>query len=221
MDDPGLDPAAHARALRGLARINRLSMASRVHAGPLRAVSRGLRRPVRVLDVACGSGDIAVRLAARAAAAGIGVELILADISPVAVDAAWARARRRGVAARGVVVDAINGDLPPADLVLCSLFLHHLTGDGVIGLLSNIRASGPVCVSVSDLRRNAVGTGLARVVPRLVTRSPVVHTDAVRSARAAWTPDELAGLAVRAGMEGAKVRRSFPCRMTLDWRRGG
>tara|TARA_R110000782_G_scaffold54637_8_gene115489 strand:- start:28645 stop:29385 length:741 start_codon:yes stop_codon:yes gene_type:complete len=220
MDDPALDPAEHALALRGLARINRISFASRVHMGPLRSVAAGLDRPVRVLDVASGSGDIAVSVASRAAAEGIGVELIFADRSPLAVGAACGRARDRGVVARGVVVDALAGELPASDLAICSLFLHHLTEEGAVCLLANIRASGAVCVSVSDLRRCAVGTALARLVPRLVTRSRVVHTDAVLSARAAWNRRELAGLAERAGMSGSRVRPSFPCRMTLVWRRG-
>lgn len=217
MDDPGLDRDAHADALRGLARINRVSFAARAHLAPLRAAAAGLGRPVRVLDVATGSGDVAVSVAVLAARLGIDTELILADVSPVAVEAARARARAAGIAARAEVLDAIVGPLPAADLVLCSLFLHHLDESGVVRLLSNVRASGSRRLSVSDLRRCAAGTALARTVPRVLTRSYVVHTDAVRSARAAWTVEELRDLAGRAGLVGAVVRACFPCRMRLDW----
>lgn len=217
MDDPRLDPEAHVHALRGLARINRVSFAVRGHLAPLRAAAAGLGRPVRVLDVAAGSGDVAVSLAALAARSGIGIELTLADVSPVAIDAARGRARAAGIAARGVVLDALAGPLPAADLVLCSLFLHHLDESGVVRLLSNVRASGSRRLSVSDLRRCTAGTALACIVPRVLTRSFVVHTDAVRSARAAWTVEELRQLAGRAGLGGAVVRACFPCRMRLDW----
>jgi len=65
----------------------------------------------------------------------------------------------------------------------------------------------------------ACATTLALAVPRLLSRSPVVHADAPASARAAWSPAELADLAARAGLAGAKVRRRFPQRMLLTWTR--
>ena len=54
---------------------------------------------------------------------------------------------------------------------------------------------------------------------RVLSRSPVVHVDGPRSARAAWTVTELRGLAERAGLAGASVERRLPCRMLLDWSR--
>jgi 2-polyprenyl-3-methyl-5-hydroxy-6-metoxy-1,4-benzoquinol methylase len=217
MDDPGLDPGCHARALRGLARINRLSLAAAAHAPLLRAVGRRLGRTVRVLDVATGSGDVAVSAVRRAAREGIGVELTLADISPVAAEQAGVRARRAGLDARTLVLDAVEGSLPASDVVLCSLFLHHLSEADAVRLLSNMREAAPVGISVSDLRRSRRGSLLAASVPRVVTRSPVVHTDAVLSARAAFTIEELGRLVQRAGLVGATIRPAFPARMTLSW----
>ena len=61
MDDPGLDPAEHRRALRGLTRLNAIShtvghlwQAIRKGVGDRPAV------PLRILDAACGAGDIAL-----------------------------------------------------------------------------------------------------------------------------------------------------------------
>lgn len=223
MDDPSLARDAHEAALRGLARINRLSFASRAHFKPLVAMARRVSGPVRVLDVAAGSGDVAVSLARRAHRAGVAVDLTMADISPVAVGACRERAEGLsglpGVAARAVRVDALEGELPACDLAVCSLFLHHLDSGQTRRLFENLVASGCRMVSVSDLRRSAWGTLLAMVVPRVVTRSYVVHTDAVRSARAAWSMDELAAIAAEAGMAGVVLRRAFPARMTLVWSR--
>ncbi len=220
MDDPSLDGGAHARALRGLARINRLSRAGRTHLPALRAVATRCAGPVRVLDVGTGSGDVAVSLLAAGRRGGIDATLTLADISPRAVEAATRRAEDAGMTARGVVLDAVAGPLPSADLTVCSLFLHHLTGAQAVAVLAHmresVRQSGGV-VSVNDLRRGAWGSVLANTVPWVVTRSGVVHSDAAISARAAWTPDELAELATRAGMIGAEITRCFPARMTLVW----
>jgi SAM-dependent methyltransferase len=235
MDDPSLASDAHTDALRGLARINRLSFASRAHLASLMAVaglgsgpasgrvSGPVSGPVRVLDVAAGSGDVAASLARRAHRAGVAIDLTMADISPVAVDACRERAGGlaglSGVTAGAVRLDALHDPLPECDLAVCSLFLHHLDSGGARLLLENLLRSGCRMVSVSDLRRSAWGTLLARVVPRVVTRSYVVHTDAVRSARAAWTAGELVAIAAEAGMAGAVVRRAFPARMTLVWSR--
>ena len=67
MDDPALDPAEHRRALAGLARLNRVSDSPGVLWPAVRELARG--GPVRVLDVATGSGDVPRALAAKAAAA--------------------------------------------------------------------------------------------------------------------------------------------------------
>src|SRR5438270_753420 len=65
MDQPGLSPARHARALRGLARINFFSGSARILWRPLAELGRELG-PLRILDVATGGGDLPVRLARKA-----------------------------------------------------------------------------------------------------------------------------------------------------------
>jgi len=214
MDDPGLDPGLHRAALAGLARINALSFAWMGLARELRAVHYRLGRSVRLVDVAGGGGDVLTR---AIVASGVPVQPLLADVSELAIEVASDRARRRGIALDVVRCDALAGALPPGDLVACSLFLHHLDWDQATGLLGRMRAAAGVGVFVNDLRWSRLGTVLARVVPRLITRSAVVHTDALLSAKAAWTDEELASMADSAGLVGAVVRRAFPSRMELTW----
>lgn len=220
MDDPRLDRGEHARALRALARINRLSNAGATILPVALSLARGLGRPLRVLDVAAGGGDVAVSLAVRLRRFDCPVELTLLDISPVAAGEARARAERAGIAARCLVADVLHDAAPPADLVMCCLFLHHLSAEQAVVTLVQMRRAADHAVVVNDLRRVAWGNALAGIVPRLVTRSPVVHTDAARSARAAFTLDELRSLAEQAGLHGARIRPTFPARMTLVWETG-
>src|SRR6185295_307191 len=113
-----------------------------------------------------------------------------------------------------------SSELPSEyDVVMCSLFLHHLSTEEGRGLLYRMRCAARQMVLVSDLVRSAWGLRLATVVPRLFTRSRVVHEDAVRSIRAAFTPDELRELAGEAGLEGAVVAPRRHQRMLLTWRR--
>ncbi len=67
MDEPGLDPERHRQALQGLARINWLSASDRILWHPIRALARELAgKPLRVLDIATGGGDVPIRLWQRA-----------------------------------------------------------------------------------------------------------------------------------------------------------
>src|SRR5262245_66435811 len=76
MDDPRLDQARHQAALRGLARINWFSGSSRILWPSLRDLARKLApRPLRVLDLATGSGDVPRRLWQKAPQAGLPMEI--------------------------------------------------------------------------------------------------------------------------------------------------
>lgn len=217
MDDPALDPAAHRAALAGLARINRFSGSAAVLWPELAALAR--ERPIRVLDVATGAGDVPIALAKRAAAAGLNLTVLACDVSDTAVSQA-----RRNAAAAGANVeffrhDALADPLPQGfDAVTCSLFLHHLDEADAVRLLAGMALAGRV-VLVNDLSRCRVNLALVWLATRLLSRSPVVHEDGPLSVRAAFTPAEARLLAERAGLTGAAVAGRFPCRFLLTWRR--
>jgi 2-polyprenyl-3-methyl-5-hydroxy-6-metoxy-1,4-benzoquinol methylase len=214
MDDPDLDAAEHERALRALARINRLSgTAGRIWREVRRADSA--RRPIRVLEVACGGGDVAVAVAARARAAGVALALTASDRSERALGAGRRRAERAGVAADFVPGEAPDG-LPPGpwDVVYASLFLHHLAeaeAERFLAVLGRMARR----IVLDDLRRTTTGLLLATFAGHVLTRSPVVRVDGPRSVRAAFTPAEVAAMARRAGLRAVRVRRSWPQRWTL------
>src|SRR5437763_3343791 len=84
MDQPGLDPVRHRQALAGLRRINFFSGSAGILWPPLAALAYGAARPVRVLDLATGGGDVPIRLWRRARRAGLPLEVEACDVSPVA-----------------------------------------------------------------------------------------------------------------------------------------
>src|SRR5205823_2926442 len=98
MDRPGLDAGEHARALRGLKRLNRVSRSEAILWPAIaRLVEAGRGEPIRVLDVACGGGDIPIAMARRAARARLDVRMEGCDLSPVAVRFAGQKAAEAGV----------------------------------------------------------------------------------------------------------------------------
>lgn len=215
MDDPALGAREHAHALRGLARINRLS-------GSASAIWRGIRRrlpaeaQLSVLDVACGSADVSIALADRALRSGVQLDVAGCDISAVAVEAARERAQKAGLAARFTQADALAGSLPGTfDVVFTSLFIHHLAADEVVTLLRAMQAAARRLVVVDDLERSRVGYLMAATAPRLLTRSTVVHIDARLSVRSAFRPEEVRALAAAAALREVEVRRHWPARFLL------
>lgn len=222
MDDPGLDPARHRQALRGLARLNALSRADAPLWREVRAITRGSRH-ISILDVAIGSGEVSLGVVERARRDDVDVRLSGVDRSETALGEARAAAARRGVpidlVQRDVVRDGL-GDLR-ADVIVCSLFLHHLDPAEVERVLAEMIRVAAVGVVVSDLRRSRGGYGVAALASRLMTRSPIVHADALLSVRAAYTPEEFRAMAIRAGWTQPAVRNVWPWRMLLSCRTQG
>ncbi len=219
MDDPGLALGPHRRALAGLARLNLLSNAAGTMAGAV--VTMGQRNGAKdlssltLLDVACGSADVVAGVLRAVPLKAC----MVCDFSQTALDQAKNRLAGSNIT-QYLRADVLSGSpLPRADIVTCSLFLHHLTREQVVVALRAMAAAARLGVIVSDLRRCRFGSVLAAVVPRLVTTSYVVHTDARLSAAAAWTQRELAVLATEAGLQGARITRTFPARLLLMWDR--
>src|SRR3954453_360772 len=86
MDQPGLDAVEHARALNGLGRINRISKSAAMYWPDLRRLAEAKPgRPLRVLDVASGGGDVPIALARRAVRSGLNIAIEGCDRSAQAV----------------------------------------------------------------------------------------------------------------------------------------
>ena len=217
MDDPALPAADHDAALDGLARLNAWSFADR----PFRDGIRGLiphdDQPLSILDLAAGSGDLITSLARSLPGGESRIRWMVADISEHALERCRRRASTAGISIETHRVDALKDELPPADIVTCSLFLHHLEETAVTAVLRNLHGSARLGGVVCDLRRSNTGLFLAAAASRLATRSHVVHFDAVASVRAAFTTGELRTLALDAGIPEPRVDHAFPQRMRLTW----
>jgi 2-polyprenyl-3-methyl-5-hydroxy-6-metoxy-1,4-benzoquinol methylase len=219
MDQPGLSPAEHERALTGLAQLNRLSGSSRILWPPLVALARARQGDVlRVLDVACGGGDVMLALARRARREGCRIEFTGCDISEVAVSVARKAARAAGEPIELCQADVLSTELPTGfDAIICSLFLHHLDNSQAETLLRRMGLAAGRLVLVNDLVRSRRGYWLAFLASRLLTRSAIVQGDGPLSVQRAFTVAEALVLATRAGLAGATVSSRWPMRLLLAW----
>jgi len=216
MDQPGLDAAEHARALRGLRRINALSRSDSILWTPIARLARQSSSPIRVLDVACGGGDVTAALASRTRREKLDIVVDGCDVSSIAVEIASSRTDL----CRIFQCDALRDPLPQGyDVICCSLFLHHLEPEDAVSILAKMASSANRLVLINDLSRSRFGYVLAWIGCRILSRSYVVHHDGPSSVAAAFTPAEALGLAGKAGLLGATVARRWPARFLLTWER--
>jgi len=220
MDDPDLDLRLHGQALDGLKRINALSFgAVQIWREIERASIMASDQTLRVLDIACGGGDTLIRLQQIANRKGCDVQCDGCDISETAIAHAKQAADAAEVACNFFPIDAINGKLPEDyHVTVCSLFLHHLSDAEAKALLSSMVAVADLIV-VDDLVRSRMAWYAAWLGTRLLSRCPVVHRDGPQSVAAAFTLEELHGLAEQSGIAHVKIRPRFPFRMMLVGRR--
>lgn len=222
MDDAALDPAQHRQALRGLARLNRFSGSAEILWPRIAQLAHAQRQgTIRILDIATGSGDIPMRLAAKAHRAGFHhVEFHGCDISPVAVETATHAAAQAQLPVTFFSHDILAEPLAQSfDIVICSLFLHHLDQTDALLLLQRMRDATSRLLMVNDLVRSPWNYALVWLTSRMLSRSPVVHFDGPASVRSAFTLAEARTLAEEAGLSGVRVHDRFPCRFLLVWSR--
>ncbi len=220
MDQPGLDQQRHFEALRGLTRINRISRVSSVMWEPIERLARTTGRPLRILDLATGAGDLPVSLWQLGQRAGLSLNIAACDKSPDALQYARDAARRVHAQVNFFELDLVEDDIPGEfDVILCSLFLHHLETLSVVELLRKIGNRVGQLLIVSDLRRSYGGYLLACLATRVLTRSHMVHVDGPLSVRAAFTISELHDMARQAGLVDVQLSRTWPCRFLLTWKR--
>lgn len=218
MDDPSLAPTIHRAALAGLSRLNRLSRSAAILWSAISDLISDSSRPLRILDIATGAGDLPIALERRARKSSAKLSISACDVSPVAIEAARSSAAFAESDVEFFQLDVLNTDLPGGyDVITCSLFLHHLTDAQAIGLVRAMAAAARRRIVVNDLARSYVNLVIVALASRLVTRCPVVHTDGPISVRAAFTIAEATELACSAGLANTVVAPRFPSRFLLTW----
>lgn len=205
MDEPCTREELRA-CLRDIARVNRWLLATRPVLGWLESL--GLERahgPVRLLDVGCGYGDVLRRIERWARARGVAMELTGIDLNPDAVAIAEeASEGKSAIRWEQADVFAYKPSKPP-DLVVSSLFTHHLGDDEVVRFVVWMEASARSGWFVHDLVRHPTPYRLFRALAWGTRLHPFVRNDGPISILRAFVPEEWQALCARAGLGAADV----------------
>jgi SAM-dependent methyltransferase len=192
-------PPDVARAsLRDLARVNRYLGGYYV----LGRLFSGVAQPgdsFSVLDIGAASGDMGAAIRRRYPRAQVTSLDYKGDHLAQAADPK-------------LVADAFHLPFRPAsfDFVFSSLFLHHFTNDQIVELFRSFHCLAHRAVLAIDLERGPLAYHFLPGSRWLFGWHDITISDGQISVAAALKKDELLALAMRAGLEGARVRVHRP-----------
>ena len=216
MDRPDCDDRLLDNTYRQFAVINRvLSGWQRLYAREIHTINPPEPRPVTVLDIGSGGGDLAVMLARCAARDGKAIQITGIDPDPRATRFARQRPSTPGVEFR----EAHSGDLVHEgarfDVVISNHVLHHLAPGELRQLLADSEILATRKALHNDLVRSPAAFALFSVAA-LPFRQSFIRADGLTSIRRSYRPAELAA----AAPPGWSVERPWAFHQVLTYRRG-
>jgi 2-polyprenyl-3-methyl-5-hydroxy-6-metoxy-1,4-benzoquinol methylase len=157
-------------------------------------------RPLRLLDVGSGGGELAPIVSAWAARRGWSVDFTGLDDDRAATE--YARRHHASEGARFVCDDLFEHQpAEPYDVVHMGITLHHFDGEAASRALRRmaelVRSDGGVVVN--DLQRHPVPFYAVQLVTAALRSPAYVQHDAPLSVNRAFTREELVELAKAAG----------------------
>jgi SAM-dependent methyltransferase len=177
--------------------------------------------PIRILDVACGYGDGLRRIEQWARMRGIAVELtgleLNSDATVIAAEATPPSSRIRWVTA-----DVFAYAPPhPVDLVVSSLFTHHLSEDNIVRFLQWMERRATVSWFISDLSRAAIPYYCFQLFSKLARLHPFVQHDGPISIARSFVPKDWQRMCAAAGLEDRDIdiQRFKPARLCVSRRK--
>jgi ubiquinone/menaquinone biosynthesis C-methylase UbiE len=199
MDLPDQDETALRSDLENLARLNRTFGGAKAVEKIFRLLAGKTQRLVLV-DLAAGYGDHGRNLIQRARAQSSDLTVVASDIQFQTLQIA------RSATPPGTKMFFVQADarqLPfrnrGADLVLCSLALHHFAEKDAVSVLremDRVARFGAGCV---DLARSRLAAFAIWMLTTFLIRDPMVRHDGRLSSKRAFTCPEMKSLAQQAG----------------------
>lgn len=192
--------------LQDLAQVNRLTLAYRPTLQWLSdRLSRG-EAAVHIVDVGCGGGDMLRRVERWAAQRGFAVRLTGIDLNPHA-----ARAAKEFTPASSRI-QWITGDAfsfqsaQPIDLVISSLFTHHLADTEITRFLRWMEAVTTRGWFINDLHRERTPYYGFQALATVMRWHRFVRHDGPISIRRAFRREDWQGYLSEAGIQTAQVQ---------------
>lgn len=222
MDSEKTDFETFRGCLVDLARVNALTLAYRPTLRFFQALAKSGRLPrdraLRVVDVGSGFGDMLRKVDRWAMQHGLEVELTGVDLSP------WSARAAQPASAPGQPISYVTADVfdyrpaQPIDVIVSSLFAHHLPDVAVVQFVSWMEANAGVGWFVNDLHRHPIPYHAFRLASRALRFHHFVQHDGPISIARAFNAAEWRTILQIAGIPNgaALISWRFPFRLCVS-----
>ena len=205
MDDPSVEAGEMRSTLDELATINRAFNAYWPSIEGVAGLVPAHATELTLLDVGCGGGDFARRLAEWAAGRGLRLRLLGIDLLTAAVDYASASSKDYdGVDFRVADLFALEGET--FDVVHASQVLHHFETAEASRALAKMFALARWGVVIHDLHRHPLAYYSIKLVTRCFSRNRLIRNDGPVSVLRGFRRRSLGRLAREADLPEPEIR---------------
>jgi len=205
--------------LRDLERVNRIILGHRPTLQWLEQfVQHGVDAPLRILDVGCGGGDMLRRIEAWAHSRRVQVELTGIDLNPHAARAAQ-EFSSDGSRIVWITADALAYEPErPVDLVISSLFAHHLSDSGILRFLQWMERTAARGWLINDLHRKPVPYYLFGALATIMRPHRFIRHDGLISIRRSFDVDDWENYCTLAGfdLDNVNIYTVRPARLCVE-----
>ena len=200
--------------------IEKINRWTRAHHSTLKFVDRLYQkhkletdRPLKIVDIGFGSGDLLRQLEHMAQKKGYHFELIGVELHPWSVKIA--RDLNKKQSCIHFEEKNVFDFTEPVDIFVCSLVLHHLSDKEIQNLVLKISQLSQLGWFFHDLKRHIVPYGFIWGATRLMRLHEMVQSDAPLSVARGFNGEELKLLFDRVPGFHVKVNSEFPFKWSI------
>jgi len=211
MDDFNFQGAEMEALLSDLERVNKWLGGNKITLNGIAILLRDVPKnaPITIVDLGCGDGELLRQCAHYGSKFGYDFKLIGIDAN----EHILSTARKRSIEYQNITyqkldVTSSKASWPTMDIVLCTLFLHHFSTEGISSLLENLSAKAKVGIVINDLERSKLAFRLFQLFSRLFLKTNTARFDGLVSIARGFKQKELTRLS-----ENIKGTSSF-----IKWR---
>jgi 2-polyprenyl-3-methyl-5-hydroxy-6-metoxy-1,4-benzoquinol methylase len=164
-------------------------------------------KPVRIVDLGCGNGDMLRQLQRFGVKSGYQFELIGIDANRDSI--AYAEelsASMANLSFKTLNIFSEEFEELEYDIAIATLFMHHFSDREITKLVSDIKAKSRMGVLINDLHRSEMAYALFWLLS-LFFRNKVARNDGLVSIRKAFRRSDL-----------EKYARQIPGKSSIEWR---
>ncbi len=209
LDDLNLDGETLHQALKSLGWINKWFGN---HSAVKKAIHRIYikeQRPLRIVDLGCGGGDLALALARSMRRHKISCRITGIDGNAHAL--VYAQKKCRGYNEIDFLPEDILDkafSIQPCDILISSHFMYHFTADAMVEFLKNNLSSVSTAFIFSELKRNPFAMRLFKFSSFLLPISKLAKEDGVLAIKRAYTEKEWITIMQRAGIGAYRIEHA-------------